>query len=107
MLGLLILFFIGKAFFNLAKKHHRNKWLFGVLGIAVCYGMIIIGGIIVVAIALALGNEGILELSDTVLGMMGVPIGLLSVWLFYYLLRKNWEGNPKNQNPDLLDNSNF
>ena len=107
MLGLLVLFFIGKAFFNLAKKHHRNKWLFAVLGIAVCYGMIIIGGIIVVLIAVELGNESILNLSDALLGLMGVPIGLLSAWLFYYLLRKNWEGNPKDQNPELLDSSDF
>lgn len=107
MLGLLLIFFIGKAFFTLAQTHKRNKWLFGVLGIVVYYGMAIIGGLVIVFIAVAMGNESILELSDTILGLMGVPVGLLAVWGFHYMLRKNWASNPKSQNPDLLDNSNF
>mgnify|MGYP001155083480 CR=1 FL=1 len=107
MLGLLVLFFIGKAFYTLAQKHNRNKWLFAILGIVVCYGMITIGALLVVFIAIAVSGDGILNNSDTVLGLMGVPVGLLSAWLFHHLLRKNWEGNPKDQNSDLLDSSNF
>lgn len=107
MLGLLLIFFIGKAFFNLAQTHERNKWLFGVLGVVVYYGMTIIGGLVIVFIAVTIGNEGILNYSDTILGLMGVPVGLLSVWGFHYMLRKNWEANPKNQNSDLLDNGSF
>lgn len=107
MLGLILIFFIGKAFFSLAKTHNRNKWLFAVLGVIVYYGMSFIGATAIVLIAVAVGNEGILNYPDALIGIMGVPIGLLAVWGFHYLLRKNWEGNPKDQNPDLLDTSDF
>ena len=107
MLLLLLIYFIGKAFFKLAKKHGRNKWLFGVLGVVVYYGMAIIGVFLIGVVAILAGNESILELSDTALGFAGIPIGLVSVWLFHYLLRKNWEGSPKNHNSELLDEVDF
>ncbi len=107
MLGLLLIYFIGKAFFNLALKHGRNKWLFGVLGVVVYYGMMIIGVFLIGAVAILAENESFIELSDTILGIIGIPIGLLSVWLFHYLLRKSWEKNPKDQNSELLDENNF
>ncbi|MCJ8290343.1 MAG: hypothetical protein HRT58_11820 [Crocinitomicaceae bacterium] len=107
MLGLVIIYFIGKSFFNLAKKHERNKWLFGILGVVTYYGMTIVGGLIIVFIAAVIGNESIFELPDIVLGLMGIPIGLLSIWLLHYMLRKNWEGHPKDQHPELLDGTDF
>lgn len=107
MIGFLILFFIGKAFFNLAKKHRRNKWLFAILGVLVGYGMLVIGGLLIVFIVAYMGNDAILDSSDSLIGFMGIPVGILSAWLFYYLLRKNWEGNPKNRNAELLDSSDF
>ena len=107
MLVLLLIYFIGKAFYNLAIKHDRNKWLFGMIGVVTYYGMTIIGGLVIVFIAISGGNESILELPEYILGLIGVPVGLLSVWLLHYLLRKNWEGNPKDQNSELLDGADF
>ena len=105
MLALVIIYFIGKWFYKLAEKHQRNKWLFAILGVVVYYGMTIIGGITIVIITLALGNEAILETPDVVAGLLGIPIGLLSMWGFHVILRKNWEGNPKNSQSELLDNT--
>ena len=107
MLGLILIYFIGKSFYTLAQKYKRNKWLFAILGVVTYYGMTIIGGLIIMFIAAAVGNESIFELPDVVLGLMGVPIGLLSVWGLHYLLRKNWVGHPKDQNPELLDGNDF
>lgn len=107
MLGLLLLFFIGKAFFNLAQKHQRNRWLFGVLGIVVFYGASIIGGFIIGFIAAAAGNESLFELPDFLQGIIAMPIGLLATWFFHYMLRKNWDSNPKDKNPELLDSTDF
>lgn len=97
MLGLLIIYFIGKSFYTLAGKHQRHKWLFAILGVVVYYGMTILGGAAIILIALALGKDEILDVPDILVGLMGVPIGLLSIWVFHIILRKNWEKNQKVQ----------
>ncbi len=107
MLGLIIIYFIGKWFYKLAEKHDRQKWLFAILGVVVYYGMSLLGGIVIVIIAISAGNEAILDTPDILLGLMGVPIGLLSMWGFHTILRKNWEANPKNSQSELLDNTEF
>lgn len=106
MLGLLLIFYVAKAFFNLAKKHGRNQWLFGILGVVVYYGLTFIFGIVVGLIASLIGNYSLLD-SPFVLELIAISVAVIGVWLFHYMLRKNWEGNPKNQNPDLLDVSDF
>lgn len=107
MLGLLLIFYVGKAFFNLAKKHDRNQWVFAILGIVVYYGITFIFGIGVALFSELSGSGSMLGMPSLALQFIAIPVGLLGVWLFHYILRKNWEGNPKNQNPDLLDNSDF
>ena len=107
MIGLLILFFIGKAFFTLAQKHNRNKWLFGILSVVIYYGSAFLGGMLIGVIAIATENEQIFEMSDFALNLIALPFGLLSVGLAYYILKRTWEKNPKDQNPDLLDSTNF
>jgi thiamine transporter ThiT len=107
MLGLLILFFIAKAFYTLADKHGRNKWVFGILSIAIYYGSAFLGGMLIGIIAIAMGNESIFELSDMALNLIALPFGLLAVGLTYYLLKRNWERNPRDTATELLDDTHF
>lgn len=105
MLALVIIYFIGKWFYKLAEKHQRNKWLFAILGVVVYYAMTILGAIAILLILVELGNDEILDTPDAVAGLLGIPVGLLSMWGFHVILRKNWEGNPKNSQSELLDNT--
>lgn len=103
MIGLLLLFFIGKAFFKLAEQYKKNKWLFAILGIVSYYLGVFLGGIII-----ALGYElyetdSIDNLNDTVLGLMALPFGVLICWGFYKLLVKQWEGVSLNTDDTILD----
>ncbi len=107
MLGLLLIYFIGKWFYTLADKHQKNKWLFAILGIAVYYGMTIIGGFIIGFIAAMSGSEAIFNLPDVAWGLMAIPIGLIGMWLFHRILRKNWENNPARSENELLDETDF
>lgn len=93
MLGLLLIYFVGKKFYDLADTYNRSKWGFAILGILSYYGGIFFGGV-VIAILYEINMEGAIDnLSDTVLGLMGLPIGILACWGFYKILESNWKQN--------------
>ena len=105
LLGLLIIYFIGKWFYKLAEKHQQNKWLYAILGVVVYYAMTILGGLVVFLILMTAGIDERFEAPNIIAGLSGIPIGLLSMWGFHVILRKNWEANPKNAQSELLDNT--
>lgn len=107
MLGLIIVFFIARGFYRLAQKHERNQWLFGILGVVIFYISQIAAGFIIGFIAAATNNEQIFEGPNLVLGLIGLPIGFIATGVTYYLLKKAWEKNLKEENPNLLDDSSF
>ena len=51
MLGLLLLYWIGKYFYKLAEAYDKSKWGFTILGIVVYYAGIVVLGLILGAIA--------------------------------------------------------
>lgn len=90
MLGILVIFFIGKYFYQLAEKYNQNKILFGILGAAMYYVGTAIVGITLGISSVFFGFD--IDWDNTLLmGFIGLPFGLLSCWLFYYLLEKNWK----------------
>ena len=38
MVGLILIYFTGKAFANLAEEYNKGKWLYGFLGVFSYYG---------------------------------------------------------------------
>ncbi len=44
MLGLFLLYFIGKIFYQLAEAHNKNKWVFAILGVIAYYAGTFLGG---------------------------------------------------------------
>lgn len=89
MLGILLIYWIGKYFYQLADKNDQNKWLFAILGIGIYYITQIVFGVI-----LAFLNEfGVTEidLDSFALNLLGIPLGLLGCYIFYILLEKFWE----------------
>ena len=104
MLGLLPLFIVGRYFYQLAHEHNRSTWGFAILGIVVYFASQFLLGIVLGLVLVATGSQMILEESSLMLNLVGIGMGVLAVWLFYYLLKKNWEKNPKSvTNNDLLD----
>lgn len=90
MLGILVIFFIGKYFYQLAEKYNQNKLLFAILGVVTYYAGGAIAGLILGIASVFFGFE--IDWDNTLLmGIIGLPIGLLSCWLFYYLLEKKWK----------------
>lgn len=107
MLGLLLIYFIGKAFYELAFTYNKSKWLFAILGVASFYIGTFVLGLALGVYVLISGNDSILDTNDLVLNLLGLPFGLLACWGFYVILRSNWKKQPVISSTELLDDNNL
>jgi len=103
MIGLLLIYFIGKAFYKLAELHNKSKWGMAILGVLSYYFGTFLGGVI-----LALGYEiyepnSLDNLNDTLLGLMGLPFGIFACWGFYTILKKQWNKKKEDSDNMILD----
>ena len=90
MLGLVLIYFIGKEFYNLAEQFGKSQWLFAVLGVLSYYLGTFIGGIVLYLGLDVFGGKPIEEINDLFINLLAFPFGAFACWLFYYLLKKNW-----------------
>ena len=105
MIGLLLVYFIGKAFYDLALKFNQNKWGFAVLGILSYYlGLLLGGGLI--GICMELFSPGsVEEFPDMVLGLMCIPLGALACWGVYKFLERKWSRPAETKSHNVLDDN--
>lgn len=105
MLGLVLIYTIGKWFSTLAFDYNKNRWAYAILGVVTYYGGTIIFGFLLGVLIGLTGNTTLLELPDLVLGLITIPFGLLAAWILRTSLQKNWERQAERivSNPDLLD----
>ena len=90
MVGLILLYFVGKAFYDLAGLNSKSQWLYAILGVGSYYAGLIIGGVLI-AIGYELFLGSIDEVNDTLLSFLALPIGVLACWGFYRILKSRWE----------------
>jgi hypothetical protein len=103
MLGLFLIFFIAKAFYELADFHKKNKWGFAILGVVSYYaGEFLLG--IVYGIIMVSENREIDE-SSIGLRLGGMVVGILTCTITYHLLKRQWskEETISNTDNDTLD----
>ncbi len=103
MLGVLLIYVIGRIFFDLATIFQKSKWAYAILGILSYYfGTVAVG--VVIAIYYELYSEQSIEdVSDLMITFMAFPFGLLSCYLFYTILKNTWAQEGKSVNEDILD----
>jgi uncharacterized membrane protein HdeD (DUF308 family) len=103
MLGLILIYFIGKKFYQLADKYDKNKWGHAISGVITYYaGAFVFGMLIGVAIELW-GSISVLEMNDMVLGLIAMPFGILSVFGLYVFLKKRYEKNASTMTDSIDD----
>jgi len=90
MLGFLFIYLIGKYFYKLADEYKQNKWLFAILSIIVYYVGTAIGGLIIGSLSLLFGFTVDWD-NQLLMSLIALPFGFGTCWLFYFLLKKNWE----------------
>ncbi len=93
MLGLILLIFIAKPFYQMAEERKKNKWLFAFFGVAAYYSGSFMGGVVLVVVFNLFGWAAINEFSDIQIGLMALPFGLLSCYGLYKGLEKKWKKN--------------
>jgi high-affinity Fe2+/Pb2+ permease len=90
MLGILLLYFIGKYFYQLAEDFNKNRWAFAILGIVTYYAGTFIFGLLIGILMAVSGNNSFFEMNDIVLSLIALPFGLLSTWALHATLKKSW-----------------
>jgi len=103
MLGIFLLYFIGKAFYNLAHEHQKNKWGFAIAGVVSYYAGTIFGEIVIAVVYELVLEKSIDSFPQVALAFMALPVGLASCWGFYSLLKRNWSKSSTVANNDALD----
>lgn len=102
MLGLILLIFAGRAFYNLAGKYGKHQWGFAILGVVSYYAGLFLGGIII-GVVMELNSPGSVDDSNSLFyGLLAVPLGVLTCWLTYTLLKRSWS-QPREISRQTLD----
>lgn len=100
MLGLVLLYFIGKSFYTLANTYNRSPWGFAILGVVAYYGANFAFQLLLIFILEV-------DLDPYLIAVISIPFGLLAWWGLYTYLKKQWEINPVRKSSDVLDDGMF
>jgi membrane protein DedA with SNARE-associated domain len=98
MLGLILLYWIGKYFYKLAEEYDKSKWGFAILGIVVYYVGTFLFAIILIFGAEIFSPGYFDDVNEKLIDFICLPFGLLSCYLLYCYLKKTWEKNKPNPN---------
>lgn len=93
MLGLLLLYWIGKYYYRLAEEHNKNPWGFVVLGIVTYYAGTFIFGFLIGGVIEIMVPGYVDTMNELLAGLVTVPFGILSTYILYDHLKKSWEKN--------------
>ncbi|MGD1842133.1 MAG: hypothetical protein ACFB0B_14735 [Thermonemataceae bacterium] len=91
MVGLVVIYFIGKAYYTLAEEYKQSKWTYAVAGVAVYYLGSFLGGI-TWGIIFEIYEEGYIDtVDDLMLGLLSLPFGIATCLGSYKLLKQRWQ----------------
>jgi len=105
MLGLLLIYYIGKQFYNLAGEHNKSQWGFAIIGIVSYYGGTILVGLIFGIIDVIRGVDYFTSMNDIVINLMALPFGVLTCWGLYKILNANWSKKKVVSTGETLDSN--
>ncbi len=102
MVGIFIIYFIGKKYYELAVKYNQKKWLFAFLGFVVYYASAIVMVIFLLIIDGILGLNINFE-NKFFTGVLELGVGFTGVIVTYNLLKKKWEREYPIEEDELQD----
>lgn len=91
MLGLILLYWIGKHYSTLAEEHNKSKWGFAILGIVSYYGGILVTSF-TAGVFMEILSPGFVDtVNEFLFGIMMIPFGILTCFLLYKFLENKWD----------------
>ncbi|MCB0689693.1 MAG: hypothetical protein KDC53_24305 [Saprospiraceae bacterium] len=102
MLGLLLVYFIGKKFYELAIEQQKSRWGYAIAGVISYYLGTFIAGILLAIFMELVLERNIEEMDDFAISLLALPFGLAASWAFYLILQKN-ANTSSPLNSDVLD----
>jgi hypothetical protein len=103
MLGLFLIYFIGKSFFNIKEQSNRGKWGYAILGIVTYYGGAFVGAFILGIILTIYNPDAIDSIHDRVWDLIALPFGILACWGLHKYLKAKAEKSAVYNESDVLD----
>jgi hypothetical protein len=103
MLGLLLIYFIGKAYYELAHEYNKSRWGFAIVGVVAYYAGAFIAGIIFALLSEFGITDFFIELPEIGLSFLALPFGTLACWALYRILSNNWSNQSLENNNESLD----
>ena len=91
MLGLILIYWIGKAFYDLAEKHNRTGWGHAIFGVAVYYIIQFIFAFLAVLFLEFTSPGFYFEDYEMGITLMSIPISALGCWGYYLFIKGRWE----------------
>jgi glycopeptide antibiotics resistance protein len=92
MLGLFLIYYLGKSFYTLAEEYEKSRWGYAVLGVVSYYGGTMIAGILLFIVVEGFSDGNVEDISDIVLNIIALPFGILGAYLMYKFLEKRFKG---------------
>lgn len=103
MLALILIYFVGKKFYELAFEYNKSRWGFAIAGVVSYYGSFLIS-VVIIATIVEINSPGyITESNEMLFSILGIPFGVLGCWGFYKLLENNWSKDRVEAQPNTLD----
>lgn len=100
MISLLLIYFIGKYFYDLAIEYNKSKWGWAIAGIISYYSGVLIISFIVGMIAEISSSGSIESWPRWVFVVMEIPSGIVGAWILYWLLKKKWGNKSSDDDMD-------
>lgn len=91
MLGLIIIFIVGKNFYELSLDYGKKKWLYAILGVVSYYAGTFMIGLTIGLYSEITGRGSIDTMNTLMLNLIALPFGILTCYLFYRWLKRKWQ----------------
>lgn len=104
MLGLLLIYYIGNKFYQLAFEYEKSGWGYAIIGVITYYGITFLSGFVFAYVYLEFIDSSMDSGTEFGLTVLSIPIGLLGAFLLYKSLERNWKKTKESGlNNDILD----
>lgn len=103
MLALILIFFVGKYFFDLAGRYDRSEWGYAILGVITYYAGTFLIGIILGVLGEFAVISDVESIPSVVLTIVAIPAGALSSYVLYRYLENRWDKPTYEPPSDVLD----